>query len=1515
MRVLRIMVRCLLWTALCVVALATSAVYHLQLSFARQIARDLTNRFVTGEIRGELVIGRFDQLTTEHVVARHVSLYDGEGRRIIVADRVELTPDLDQLRKGIVRIRVGRILGGTVRLVDNGQGEPSLFTTFDARHPSSGGAKSEPLHLLVDRLELVDLTLYGQMIQLRGVRAEHIHAAGRLEVSHNVEVQIARARGTVVRPFDLVGAIDQLTGSISSDPVIGVKLDVVARRNDEDARAHIAYRSAAPLLPQELDIDIFSSHLTPDTLRRLDFGFAKPLGPPLRGRVHLAGLPEQLALEAQVESQAGNADISGIISSTQGVSVHMQSQSVALDKLVPDAPVVTVRGLLHIVVTDESPNPQVHAEVASLRYRDLVVPAFELDGELVGDGVRIERARATRGGQIALHGYVGFDGSSDLRVDARFPMVQRDPNLSRYAKNLDGTLLAALHIRTRASKLPAQLDVTGRVELRDARYGYLHAAQLVLSGSAHGDPELPELDLQVQGEGFEILSYSLGSARFSLRGGPHTYAAQGGFEAKGQKTFDFVAAVVADRQGYVIQADPIEFSVGTESWRGLIHDLVVINEHSIELGLLRLASRAQRLEAKGILRVKGEDNLQAQLQNFDLAAVFALLGTRFPLSHGYADASMELHGDAERPVLSMQGAVREAKFPEYEAVDVLYTIDYQNGQLQLDTELDLNGHGTLHVSGQGELDAAAADPREALMGGIYNLAVTSTDVDLTLIPGLKDTIESGQLQGSVEAQGGLESITLSGNLAAKRVTIKGWAPIEVTAGFQYDHDALASSVSAKDAGGALANADVNWQIDWQGLQHDPRGTLRNLLANDFHVQGQTLDRALDSLPFNLSRLPLRVESTFELRRTDGQLDGTLNGLVRAKEPLVDETCQLTMGTTLRTTWRLTAGHARVTFEGQLDGREVASGEGGVDWPFDAYLRGAQIGDAPRADLQGQVDIDKIERVPGLCQHGRGELHAHWDLRSLFSHNPSAEFTLRAAVTPEVKVRAGDIDQVVTACKKDPLRIDFTAQADARQITWRGGTLGCSGGSSTLRGLTPVLWDETHRLPAIDDSRELIAELDLRAAQLQPVLDYMPGVLGFSATASGRLSARSQRGVVRYLGQLNVSDGKLYALATGQDLSDIALTLTANGNWMKLDRLYARTGRGSLEATGGLGFDRWAARRVQLALLLKDFPVEQEGMELAALTGSAAVVGEIESAHTRAAVKIHSLSIRLPDASSRTLQSLDPHPDVALVTDQPARAGEAAYTFEFAIEGQQRITARRNDFEASLAVELAIEYRDPELRVGGYVEFRRGTFDVFGKRFEVNRGSMRFDASPELDPEINMVATHQPDTVGASPVFVNVSGTLSAPQVEFYSDQCPGEGAVVLLVSGRCPTESSSGYGDTRGTQDAFAAGIIGGILTLGARRELGGLIPRLAVESSARGTRTRVKAGFEAVPKFMRSLVQRVYVQGALSTADSTAVEASTQSVTTPDFLIELYFPNSIVGAARVAPTVRSWGLDITWEP
>lgn len=1518
-----IVLKTVLWTALFALALVVSAQIHLELPVARRLARTLTSQFVTGEIRGELEIGRIDELSLKHIVARHAMLFDGEGRRIISADRVELAPDFIQLRSGVLRFKTAKITGGAIRLVDNGENEPSLFTTFDSRNPSPVGHTGEPFRVRVEDLEVEDVTLYGQVVEVQGVRAEHVSARGNLLVGENVDVQLWSGHGTVVQPYDFVGTIAAVSGSVSSDVLQGIKLRLTGTRGPEQIEVQLAYRSAAANLPQELDLEIDTPRLSTDTLRRVGYAFAGPLTPDLRGHVSLTGPPEELVLSAQVKSAAGDAVVNGNISSQHGVSVHVSSSAVQVDQLVDDGPSVRAQGMLHISVGPEpDAKPEVHAEIGTLRYSGVQVPAFVLDGELEDNGLRIDKARATHGGQIALRGRVGFDGHTDLQVDAQFNTVQRDPNLSRIAPDLEGSLGTSLHIRTPPKDQPTRLDIEGKLELRDARFGSVQAARVLLTGKAHGDPDLPQVDVEVEGEAVQILYYQLGNARFALHGGPNRYTARGEFEAKGQKTFSFDASVDADKRGFVVQAEPIEFTVGTESWRGALRNLSVQHDQGIELGFVRLASRAQRLEAKGILRVNGEDNLQAQLQNFDVTALRAVLGERFPLTFGYADASLELRGDVAQPELSLTGALREATIAPLEHVDALYTVSYKNGHLELDSDIDLKERGTMLLAGQGELDGSIPDPLDALRGGLYNLSLSGKQVDVTLIPQLAGVVHAGRLEGALSAQGGLDSVTVSGNVDATDVYALDWAPLELSTRFKYDHNDLSLRVTASDALGALGRARTSWHINWRALNQNAAAYAPQILAENFSAEGQTTERALDELPFPFAYhnpWPVRFGSHFNLQRQSGSLAGEVQAALTPKQRLYDASCNVSSDSKLETRWSLHDERADLSLEALLDQQKVAAGSGTVVWPFARFLRGEQPSDPPQIDAQGNLQLDHLERVPGLCRHGRGQLQADWNVRGAGRETPAAGLALRAQFVPQLLGADNVAATPVERCQRDPLQFTADARADAQGFTLDAAAHGCSGGQAQLNVQLPWQWNTAHPVPQVDDRRDTIARLDLREAELEPILDYLPAVRGFSGLASGTLTARSHRGRVEAQGQLAMSGGRLYAIPTGQELTDVALALTANGNWLKLDNLSARAGRGTFQASGGIGFeDGWLPKRVQLGVVLRDLPIQREGLELAWLTGSAAVITELAPGRARTAVKLHQLAVRLPNAETRSPQSLEPHGDITLTTDPPKHGTDKPYEFEFAIDGRNQLTARRNDFEAALGAELAVSYRDPELHVGGYMEFQRGSFELFGKQFQLNRGSMHFDGGTELNPEVSMVATHEPDVVGGSPVVVNVGGTLAKPNVEFYSDACPGEGAVVLLVSGRCPTETANDSTNPTATRDAFAAGLIGGILTLGAQRQLSGLIPRLAVESSARGTRTRLRAGFEAVPPFMRSLVQRVYLQGAISTADSGSASSTSSGnggSATPDFLLELYFPNNIVGAGRVAPTTRSWGLDITWEP
>ncbi|HKP55559.1 MAG TPA: translocation/assembly module TamB domain-containing protein [Polyangiales bacterium] len=1525
------------WLLATLLAFAASAVYHAQLPLAHRIVRDVVNNFVTGEIRGELQIGRLDKVTLDHIVARWVSLYDAQGRRVIVADRVDLYPDFAALAGNTLRFKLAYLTRGVIRMVDEGDGTPSWVACLSPK--VKGDGTGNPLRALLDQIQVKEVTVYGEYLGLTDFRAEDIQARGRLEIQHEVKVRIDSARGVFVQPFGYPGLVDDVHGWIETDPVRGVDLSIVARRDraaeapagpaavsstaaatDERARAHVTFKSSAPNLPQELRIEVDSPEVLPDTLRGLGYTWIGPIETPLHGSVMLFGPPEALALEADVESNAGNVRVSGTISKEHGISVHVTSDAIEVEQLMANAPAMTVRGSFHVstsAVEDEP--PKVHIELAATRYKGLTIPAFELDGSILDDRLQIERARSSSGGRLSIKGSVGFDGGTDLRVEANLPALQREPNLAHYVGDLQGQLQASVRVHVPAGA--KVIDVEGKVELVDASYASTTATRVVVEGSAHGDPQLPRLDVHVRGEQVYVLGYALGVASFSLKGGPNEYLAQGEFSPNpGQKTFYFDAKIAATLEQFVIDADPIELVVGEKTFRGAARDVVIVNGQSVTLGSLRLASGSERLEASGSLRLHGADDLRADLQNFDLAAVRAILGDRFPLSEGHADATVELHGDVLRPELLVQGAMRGGHVLDVPGVDAMYFVTYKDGLLDLDQQIEIAGRGSLHLSGQGKLDPNIADPVRALQTGRYQLELSSTDFDLLTIPQLRAGLHQGRVTGSATLSGSLAAPNLSGKAKVAQLCFTDMKPVDVDGTFDYDGDQANAQLHVADGGGHLAELQGQAALAWQQLRDDPRQAAHALATGRWQFSGATQARPMDKLPFTLppsSTFAVAVDSRFTLEHTAAGTRGNVRFSAQALDQFKDEACKLSGSSQWNAVLDVAPELITANFEGTLDGNRVLNGQGKLAVPIESWLEGRLPLRIARADISAHADVGDIQRVPLLCQHGRGNLQADARFDALFTPEQKAQIDISGSLNPHVRVLEGRQRRVIESCRDDPARVWLSAKLDGKQANAQGWLEGCYGGHSDLLANVPLRWDPAEGLVGVDGDRDTRVQVDFGEAQLRPLLDRMPGVLGFGAIASGRLVALGNKRRVSYTGKVDVSQGKLYLLSTGQELKDIQAVLTGNGNWVKVDGLSARTGGGTLEAAGGIGFDRWTPARVQLGLVAKNLPIQREGLELASLNGSAALTSELRAESAQTAVKLHSLAIRLPSTSSRSLQSLEPHPDVRVTTEKVKPPPGKPYVFDFALDGRRGMTAARDDFDVNIATELAIRYADPELRVAGYVEFRRGTFEVFGKEFEVNRGSLQFNGGPELNPEVNLIATQKPEAgAGTSEgVVARVSGTLADPVVEFYSETCPGQGAIVQLVSGRCPSDADSSLQDATGTQNAFAAGIVGGILTLGARSQLGGLIPRISVESTGQGSQTRVKAGFEAVPEFMRPLVQRVYVQGAVSTRNQSAESEGSNSAATPDFLIELYFPHNIVGTGRVAPITRSWGLDVTWEP
>ncbi len=1523
MRALRMLGKTLLWLVVGLVALVLSALAHAGSPLTRRVARDVVNQLASTQMRGVLVIDRIDELSSDRIVARHVALFDASGQRVVVANRLVVVPEpgllLSLLRDpNTIRVRSARLTGGVVRLIDQGDGMPTLFSCFDSRTPTTKKTPSKTsLRVLIEHVDLVDATVYGDVLGLAHMRTEHLTADGKLAVGNEVDVKVHGAHGQFVEPFGFVGYVDAVNGTISTETSHGVSLDVNAHRASERVHAHVAYQSPRPSAEQELDLRLGYEQVSSDTLARMGFSWAEPLSGPFVGTMQLHGPVHDLLIEAATTTPAGAVQTRGTISRTAGVQIHLTTDSIALAKMLQGAPDASVQGTLDLAIVTPGALPTVRVSLGPLRYQGIAIPAIEAHGVIESDHVRIDDAHTSeKGARFSAHGTVAWNGSTDLDVDAYFPRIERDPNLSHMIGNVHGSLRAQLHVVT-PNDSRGFLDINGKVVLEHFVYGDVTADRITLSGSVRGNPKLPTLRLTVLGENTSVLAYALGTARFGLRGGPSGYEAEGEFQAEGQKTFYFNAKVLADSRGFVVQADPIEFAVGENTWRGVARDLRVVNGDRVELGLLRLASRSQRLEAHAEIRAHGEDYITAQLQDFDLAAVHALLGARFPLSEGRADATVEVHGDVTNPTLVLQGAMRGGKVYEIAGVGALFSINYTRGHLDADTELDVGDRGTLNVKGQADFDVTQMTLLQALERGRYDFQLDSDRFDLTVIPQLHNIVLSGRSTGSLHASGTLDAPSFDAKLVWSDLRLPDTATLGVTATLEYHGQRLSGEVALSDTAGPVGQAHGSLQVEWAKLRHDPHVLADALLSGTWDVSGQTNPRRLDHEPFTLPQklmLPLVLGTNFDLRRTGGPAEGFIRFTLKPFEKFDYEACQLSVTPELRGMVHVQNGTTEFSFTGHLDGERIASGSGNVDLAIDPWLHGEPVGAPGRMNVQGVLDVADMARVPFLCDQGKGNLHAEWSAKDLLTDAPTASAKLVGSYFPNTRVRAGRRLLSIDSCDNAPIAVELSATVDAKGLRAEGSTRGCRGGPTTLDAFVPVIWNAATPMPTMDEQRETRFQLDFADAELRPILDRIPGVLSFSALARGRLVIVGSATGVSYTGSVALSNGQLYPIATGQQLREITATIVGNGNWMKIDSLSAKAGDGTLAAEGGIGFERWAPRRLQLALVLKKFPVQREGVDLAWLTGGAAISTEIGEERARTAIVIHSLAARLPDANSRSLQSLEPHPDVTLTTEEREHP-EIPYVLEFFVDGRKNITVKRNDFDATVTTQLAMSYQDPDFRVGGYVEFQRGSFEVFGKQFALNRGTMHFDGTGELNPEVNMVATHEPEVAGGAPVVVMVTGTLANPKVDFYSDSCPGDGAVVMLVSGRCPTDDPNSGGSAQDAQDAFAAGIVGGILTLGAKRELGGLIPRISVESTGQGVQTRLKAGFEAVPKFMRSFVQRVYLQGAVSTSDQNALQPAYNDVTSAlDFLIELYFPHNIVGSGKFSPE-RSWGLDVTWEP
>ncbi len=1529
-------------------SLLGSTLLHLRTELGRQVGRDLLNTYITQLIAGRLHAGRIEELGLDRIVVRDVSLFDPNGTRVIYGDTIILKIDPWAALDGTLRFSHAHLIGGHLRLEDDPvEGQPTFLSALSARDksPSTG----EPFHAIVDDMHLEGVHAYGELLGLSGIEADGVRAHGRMEFHHATVIQAFSGSGTVRAPFEYTGHIDNIVATVNTNDRIGTDLYVRAHTGHDRVRVNMHYGLPANLYageetPLELDLRVAAEPVHGETLAQSGFEWAAILRGEIRGMVRLHGPTDHLGLEGRLRTEGGFVDVSGELPSEGDVVVRAESHALDIGGLVDGGPEAMIDGSIALRVP-EGGEATFEAQVQPFRYANYAVPALEATGRLLDDRVALDALRGTdEGGVVEGEGSVAFDGSYDLRLRGSLQESHAEPNVATMAPELRG----AVDFRAEVSGSADHTEIEGTASFRRFGYDPVTAAGLTATGRvALRDEGLPELDLRVTGRDVRVSGLPIGTGTTHLAGSRGRYRFTGTMHESGRES-RFESQLRIDGDTIEAEVPTLVLSRGGVTWSGAATG-VRVSERSIDVDDLRMANGRQNLQASAHIREGAPDEVDVQLDSLSVPELRRFLGPVVPESDGEVNVGLAVRGEADsNPSITLAGDLKDITLLGVPHSSAEYSLVVERGDAEIDASVTLADQGSARVVGTGVVEGSLFEIEQALRDGVYDLAFDATGVSLAVLNratgGKAPEGTTGRLSGHFDIDGPIGAPTFQGNLSIPDLHVPGWPELNLRFASRYEMGSLSANAALADAHGTLLEGEGSVMLDLAYAVENPEAAISALDTSPWRFSirvpprsmGEVPDRVREALPFDPS--DFRFGGSLTLAggafRTRGNLLASLDYVPTDMRRALCGAASQPRATIVA---ELGEGRTDATLHAVLDGRRVVTMTATAATPLDAWLTAADVPSVPPVHIEGSIDRAPAGSVPLICEWLAGDLAGSFVLDDLFGASPHLSGTLSSDGLRwrrlERSVLREDANAVV---ETQPIKMHVGFAADDDAVALASNMEWWNGGQTRVTANLASSWGAGALYPAIAEDARVQAAVDFFRMPLEAAVAWVPGLANVDGLVEGRASLSGTLVDPHVGGALDVTQGQLDLRTLGQRLRDVSGHVAITDRGILLQGFTASDDRGVARIDGKLELEGLALARSELSLRARSFPIRNEGSVMARLTGRAELTNRFVDGGTEGEMRIGELGVFLPESSSRSPQSLSSHPEIRVqrsgagsserTREGDAEATEAPYLVQVELDASRPFWVRSADFEALVsAPRLDVTYRD-DLYVGGTAELRRGHFEVFGKRFYVERGSLGFDdGSSELDPDVDLVATHRIRNDPNRTVTIRASGTLSHPIIEFSSTvPTANEGEIIaLLITGTTHQRRETADTSTQAAADEtadFLAGVAFGVASLSLREEFGAGFPQIQVETADGGfTSARIRAGYDLddiIPERMRSVVQGVYLEGYFTARGQDADPGATSTGTGQDagFLMELQFPHNIVGTGTYAPPAN-WGVDVTWEP
>lgn len=1546
----------LAWIAVGMAALLASIAYHLTLPHARKVARSLIEQSVSDRIRGRIEIGQIEELGLGHFVAHDVRLRDEAGRLAARVDRLEAWPDPRAFfEHGVIRVAAVHVDHGEVELHVQGD-SVSLVEALQGvdRTPGPPGAPISPIPIEIDGIRLADVDVRGDVPHVSGLRVEDVRLYGQIRVHDSVLIRVREASARMLGPYPGETVLDRIVLDFDTDWKRGLDAYARAHRGEDRARARLALtRPGWPEDPDalfhlELSAQVDPLHL--ETLAAMQIPGTERLAGAVRGHARMEGTVEDLAFRGWLVHDAGPVTVRGRIPRRDRICVEIETYDFDIQRLVPSAPPVVVGGTLRLYAAREPDDPH-RAEIAvrarPLDIAGIAIPAFDAEGAIERGGVVIDRITAPhRGGVIEGRGRVGFDGSLDLHARIQLDDLAGDPHIRRFAGGTHGAVAGTIDAVSGPGG--SDLALTGNLRLDSVRWGAVRARRLDVRGRARGSLHSPIVRLDVEGEGVSIGGTDLGSIGLEIEGGPRAYQLR--WASQGPQIRQLQVRGTATRRGGTLafEAPDVLLNLGTGMLRGAVRGVEVRGDE-LRIASLELQGGGQRILAEGHVDTGGgRTQGRVDIEGIDLSLIGELAGLELGVLQGRAEAHLAIDGDSN---LRLRGRIDDLSFDRMRDADIQYDFAYLDGVLTTRVHGDFGPRGDLDVEGPIEVPFEALfDPERFWDEARFGLHVYANHLNLAFVlPLLGENVQTlgitGRIGGDVSLEGTLHDPRIDpAVIILDRFALPGWTELRAKIRLALVAEELRiSQFWVADAHGEIGNGQASFHVSLDDPPADLASFLRGIADRPWSLGLSLTPRRLSALPRPWGkRAPRGVVGQGSLSAAGGEgqpARADLAGSLSWVEPALDAPCARALRPEVRIEGSLRDGTTRIEVAGLTDDRQVALLRAEAPTPLDTWIREGRL-NPPHPDVVLQLGALPLERVPWTCSRFAGTVVAQAQIAGALGPSPSAQARIEIVglrVLSPTDPGLGGTHPHRILLQAGIRDTEEGARVEGCAILARDGVpttpLGeCAttplprDGEAIVRGSVPLAWSIDTPIPRIALAREFDLAMLMSEAQLEPLLALIPQIGEADVIADGRVEARGPWATMALQGSVVLSEGRLRIASVGQHLTEVGGTLRFSGDRVAIAEdapLSARDGDGTVAVWGELLMEGLVPTDANLRIAPYQFPVRREGAALATITGEAEIGASIDADGMEGAVLVDRLTVRLPEQAAGALQQLDPNPAVLIVgQDDPniELARLSRYPVHLRVEARQPFWVRRNDFAVQVTAELDVRYVDPDLYVGGYVSMARGYFEVFGKRFEVQRGSLTFTGGPELNPIVDVVAVHQLPGAGGDTVTVSVGGRmLDDFHVEFSSTETSDQGEIIaLLVSGRRTLSTGVSQADQqRATEQAasFLAGLSAGILTLGLRQQFGDIVPLIAIETGRNLGDTRIRAGFDAnalIPNFLREVVLGAYVEGFVTTSGGT--QSGGGGGVGGGVTLEFRLPYDLVLSGTYVPPANG-GIDLLWEP